>query len=74
MVDLLERDVERQRHEGEEVVGDAREDGERRREQPAVRAEDVEVAQQADDRSLVRQDVQPGERAHEVRDEERRDD
>ena len=42
--------------------------------QPPVRAEDVEVAQEADDRPLVGEDVEPRERPHEVRDEERRDD
>ena len=73
-VDLLERDVERQRHEGEEVVGDAGDDRERRREQPAVLAEHVDVSQEADDRAFVGEDVQPRERPDEVRDEERRDD
>ena len=46
-VDLLERDVERQRHEGQEVVGDPRDDGDGRREQPPVGPEDVDVAQEA---------------------------
>ena len=32
------------------------------------------VAEDADDRALVGEDVQPGERPDEVRDEERRDD
>ena len=45
VVDLLERDVQRQRHEGQEVVGDARDDGGRRREQAAVLAQDVQVAE-----------------------------
>ena len=37
-------------------------------------AEDVDVSEEADDRPLVGEDVQPGERPHEVGDEERRDD
>ena len=41
-VDLLERDVERQGHEGQEVVGDPGDHGERRREQAAVVAEDAD--------------------------------
>ena len=73
-VDLLERDVERQRHEGQEVVGDARDDRERRREQALAVVEDVDVLQEADDWALVREDVQPRERPDQVRDEERRDD
>ncbi len=39
-----------------------------------VRAEHVPPLQEADDRALVGEDVQPGERANEVRDEERGDD
>ena len=49
-------------------------DRERRREQPPVGCEDVDVAEEADDRPLVGEDVQPRERPHEVGDEERRDD
>ena len=41
---------------------------------PLVRAEDVEITQEPDHRALVGEDVQPGERANEVRDEERGDD
>ena len=37
-------------------------------------AEHVDVAEHADDRPLVGEDVEPGERPHEVGDEERRDD
>ena len=40
----------------------------------AVRAENVDVAQEPDDRPLVGEDVQPRERPDEIRDEERRDD
>src|SRR6185503_13169422 len=58
----------------EEVVGDARDDRERRRQEPPVRAEDVQVSEEPDNRPLVGQDVQPGERPHEIRDEERGDD
>ena len=65
-VDLLEGDVDRQRHEGQEVVGDPGDDGERGREEAAVGAEDVEVAEDADDGALVGEDVEPGERPHEV--------
>ena len=73
-VHLLERDVDRQRHEGQEVVGDPGEHRERRRQQPAVGREDVDVAQDPDDRPLVGKDVEPRERPHEIGDEERRDD
>ncbi len=34
----------------------------------------MQVSEKTDDRPLVREDVQPGERSHEVRDEERSDD
>ena len=61
-VDLLERDVDRQRHEGEEVVGDPRDDGEGRVEEALVRSEDMDVPQETDDRPLVGEDVEPGER------------
>ena len=44
-VDLLERDVERQGHEGEEVVGDPRDHGERRVEEALALAEQVQLAE-----------------------------
>ena len=42
-LDLLERDVERQRHERQEVVGDARHDRGARREQVPAGADEVQV-------------------------------
>ena len=41
-VDLLERHVQRQRHERQEVVGDAGDDGGRRREQLEVRGQEAD--------------------------------
>jgi hypothetical protein len=73
-VDLLQRDVQRQRHEGQEVVGDPRHHGRRGGEQAPVVAEHVQVAQRLHDETLVGQDVLPGQRADQIRDEERRDD
>ena len=76
-VDLLERDVQRQGHEGQEVVGDARDHGRRRREQASTapeHAEQVNRAQGADDETVVGEDRLPGERPDQIRDKERRDD
>ena len=73
-VDLLEADVDRERHEGQEVVGDPRDDRGRRREEPPVRGDEVQVAEDRDDEAVILQDRLPGERPDEVRDEERRDD
>ena len=73
-VDLLERHVERQRHEGQEVVGDPRDDGDRGGEQPAVLAEDADRLEHVDDDALVGEDRLPGERPDQVGDEEGRDD
>src|SRR3954451_18616176 len=47
-VDLLQRHVERQRHEGQEIVRDARDDRGARGQQAPVLAEDADAAQHAD--------------------------
>ena len=73
-VDLLERDVQRQRHEREEVVRQPGDDGDRRREQPAALLDDPDGAQDVEDEAAVGEDRLPGERPDQVRDEERRDD
>ena len=74
VVDLLQAHVERQGHEGQEVVGDAGDDRERAREQTAVGIEEMQRAERLDDEPVVRQDDLPGEGPDQVRDEEGGDD
>ena len=74
LVDLLQRDVQRQRHEGEEVVGDPGDDRSRCCEQPAARAENVQMLERVNDEAVVREDGLPGQGSDQIRDEERRDD
>ena len=74
LVDLLQCHVERERHEGQEVVGDARDHRGRGGEQPPVVGHEPERLHDADDESVVREDVLPGQRPDQVRDEERGDD
>ena len=73
-VDLLERDVQRQCHERQEVVGDACDNGRRGREEPPARPEHVETLERIHDEPVVREDRLPGERPDQIGDEERRDD
>jgi hypothetical protein len=72
-VDLLQRHVQRQRHERQEVVGDAGDHGRARGQQPPVRAEDADVAQPGDHPAVVGQDQLPGDRPQHVGHEERQD-
>ena len=74
-VDLLERDVERQRHERQEVVGDPGDDRERRREHPeASSGRRPSVLERPEDDAVSAEDDLPRDRAEQEAREERRDD
>ena len=73
LVDPLQARVERQDHERQVVVGDARHHGERRVEQAAVLGQEPDRLEDAHHEARVRQDRLPGQRADQVRDEERHD-
>ena len=73
-VDLLERDVERQHHERQEVVGDAGDDGDRRVEQPELGRHEVQLLERPEDGSRVVEQDLPADRPDQEAREERRDD
>ena len=73
-VDLLERHVQRQDHEGQEVVGDARDHGRARGQQPPVLAHQPDVAQALDHPAGVGEDQLPRHRPQHIGREERQDD
>ena len=73
-VDLLQRHVERQDHERQEVVGDARDHGRARGQQPPVVAHQPDFAHALDHPAAVGQDQLPGHRPQHVGREERQDD
>ena len=74
LVDLLQRDVQRQRHEGQEVVGDARDHRRARGQQPPLVADHPDALQRVHDEPVVGQDQLPAHRPQHVADEERQDD
>ena len=73
-VDLLERHVQRQRHEGQEVVGDARDDRRPRGQQAAVVGDEPDVLRAVQDPPVVGEDRLPGDGPDDVAREERQDD
>ncbi len=73
-VHALERRVQRERHERQEVVGDAGDHGARRREQPPVVAEQAQRLHRVDDPAVVGEDRLPGHGPHDEAREERQDD
>src|SRR5829696_1622846 len=72
-VDPLQRGVERQDHERQEVVGDAQHHRVGGVEQAPVVAEDADGLERAHHEPVVAQDRLPGQRADQVGDEERDD-
>ena len=75
VVDLLERHVERQDHERQEVVGDPGDLGDgRAQEAERARQDPQRVLQRPEDRALVTQQDLPADRADQEAGEERRDD
>src|SRR5207248_10610925 len=71
---LLQSNVQRERHEGQEVVGDARDDRGAGRQDAAAGGNEMDVGEQPDDEPVIGEDRLPGQRADEIGDEERRDD
>ena len=73
LVDPLQARVERQDHERQVVVGDARHHGHRGVEQAAVLRDEPDRLERVHHEARVRQDRLPRQRADQVRDEERHD-
>ena len=73
-IDLLDRHVQRQDHERQEVVGQAGDDRERAGEDVRAGIEEADVLERAQDHAVVGQDLLPGQRPDDERREEGQDD
>ncbi len=73
-VDLLERHVDRQGHERQEVVRDPRHDRDRRRQHPELGRQDAQILQRPEQDAVIAEDDLPALRPEQEAREERRDD
>ncbi len=73
-VDLLERDVDRQGHERQEVIGDARDHRGRRRQDAELGRQEAQVLERPEQDPVVAEDDLPALGAQQEAREERRDD